>query len=261
MDNFQQEIYKTIEIITEKKLQELGYDRTKKGFVVSVDNEKLTSEIRIDGEVFTCRTSLGVRINIGDIVFVKFPEGNDNQKYVDGILSTEEAGEYLAMTPLQVLRALKTVDGAGSGLDADLLDGLHADELIDGERIIGNINKTSSDFYIQSKKIIMDGVQKDLEAAFTEVKRDVNYDVEIISTNGNIFKNGIIDTVLIATIRKGAKDITDTIDANKFLWTRVSEDKEADIAWNVAHFGGTKQVKITSKDVQKRATFICDLLE
>lgn len=36
-----------------------------------------------------------------------------------------------AINPLDVLAAIKTVDGQGSGLDADLIDNLHAADLID----------------------------------------------------------------------------------------------------------------------------------
>ena len=39
-------------------------------------------------------------------------------------------------TPLELLEALKTVDGAGSGLDADLLDGLHANQIGGGGGLI-----------------------------------------------------------------------------------------------------------------------------
>ena len=79
--------------------------------------------------------------------------------------------------------------------------------------------------------------------------------VDIFSTNGNIFKNDAINTTLIVRVYKGTEDITDTIDANRFKWTRVSSDAEGDILWNNANFGGTKEVNITSGDVNNRATF------
>lgn len=238
----------------------MGFDKTKKGFVVSVSEDGLTSQIRINGEVFTCGVSLGVRLSIGDVVFVKFPEGSDNRKYVDGILTTsDESGEYLAMTPLQILKALKKVDGVGSGLDADLIDGLHANELISSERIMKSINSSPDGFYINPSKIVING--QDLGSAFEDMKVQVNYDVEVVSTNGNIFKNGIIDTVLVGVVRQGGIDITNTIDPNRFLWTRISQDSEGDVAWNVAHFGGKKQIRVTDKDVYRRATFQCEILE
>ena len=102
---------------------------------------------------------------------------------------------------------------------------------------------------------------KDVVQKIEDLKTDINYDVEIISDNGNIFKNGQIETTLRAIVRKGKEDITGTIDANNFKWTRVSKDEEGDAIWNTAHFGGTKTITITKDDVNVRATFNCSILE
>lgn len=83
----------------------------------------------------------------------------------------------------------------------------------------------------------------------------------IISSNGNIFKNGNVKTLLSAKVYSWDKDITETLDANQFVWTRVSEDTEADKVWNEQHFGGAKSVAITGADVKVRATFYCDLID
>lgn len=83
----------------------------------------------------------------------------------------------------------------------------------------------------------------------------------ITSSNGNIFKNGNVKTLLSAVVYSWDKDITDTLDANQFIWTRVSEDAEADKVWNEQHFGGAKAVVITGADVKVRATFYCDLID
>lgn len=83
----------------------------------------------------------------------------------------------------------------------------------------------------------------------------------ITSSNGNIFKNGNVKTLLSAVVYSWDKDITDTLDANQFIWKRVSEDPEADKVWNEQHFGGAKSVAITGADVKVRATFYCDLID
>ena len=83
----------------------------------------------------------------------------------------------------------------------------------------------------------------------------------ISSSNGNIFKNGYIQTTLYATVYSWDENITDTLDANQFIWTRVSADPEADAVWNADHFGGAKSIEITSDDVEVRATFFCDLID
>ena len=87
------------------------------------------------------------------------------------------------------------------------------------------------------------------------------YRLVISSSNGNIFKNGNISTVLTATVFSGDKDVTDELDDSQFIWTRVSSDAESHKAWNSAHFGGTKSITITNDDVKARATFYCDLID
>ena len=83
----------------------------------------------------------------------------------------------------------------------------------------------------------------------------------INSSNGSIFKNNNIQTTLYATVFSWDENITDTLDDNQFIWTRVSDDTEADKLWNSSHFGGTKSIEITSDDVKVRATFFCDLID
>lgn len=128
MNEFQQEIYKTIDILTEKKLKQLGFDRTKRGRVVSVSNTECI--VQIDGEDYTCKLRRGIYVEPNDIVFVKFPQNNDVDKYVDAILGGNETPEKLVISAEEILDKLKTVDGEGSGLDADMLDGKHASEFV-----------------------------------------------------------------------------------------------------------------------------------
>ena len=83
--------------------------------------------------------------------------------------------------------------------------------------------------------------------------------LQIISSNGNIFKNGAVSTVLTVKVWSGDEEITEWFDANDFRWTRVSADAAGDSSWNQEHFGGTKSITITPADVNTRATFFCDL--
>jgi len=95
----------------------------------------------------------------------------------------------------------------------------------------------------------------------TGIEEQKMYRLVISSTHGNIFKNGNIKTTLYATVFSWDENITDTLDENQFIWTRVSDDPVADAAWNAAHFGGSKTVDITAEDVDIQATFFCDLID
>lgn len=87
------------------------------------------------------------------------------------------------------------------------------------------------------------------------------YNVELISSNGLIFKNGVISTIIHAIVFKGNENITDLLDANQFRWTKTNADGSPDLVWNAMHAGGTKSIIIETDDVNKRATFSCDIIE
>lgn len=95
------------------------------------------------------------------------------------------------------------------------------------------------------------------EDAATE--SDIAWKVEIVSSNGLIFKNNIIDTVLSAKVYKGKKEMTDELDASKFTWRRTSMNKERDAKWNDLDGVGVKQITITREDINQRATFSCEI--
>ena len=100
-----------------------------------------------------------------------------------------------------------------------------------------------------------------VEDRVEHIEEQKMYRLIISSSNGNIFKNGEISTVLTAVVYSWDEEITDTLDDNQFIWMRVSDDSDADAIWNAAHFGGTKSITITKDDVKVRATFYCDLID
>ena len=63
------------------------------------------------------------------------------------------------------------------------------------------------------------------------------------------------------SVIKGNENITDLLDANQFRWTKTNADGSPDLVWNAMHAGGTKSIIIETDDVNKRATFSCDIIE
>lgn len=114
---------------------------------------------------------------------------------------------------------------------------------------------------VHLKAYASSSVVEEVTDRVTEIENKKMYRLVISSSNGNIFKNGQVSTILTATVYSWDEDVTDTLDPNQFIWTRVSDDPEADKLWNDAHFGGSKSVEITPEDVKVRATFFCDLIE
>ena len=93
----------------------------------------------------------------------------------------------------------------------------------------------------------------------------VDYDVQIESTNGTVFRVGQArTTMLIARVFRNGFDVTDLIDASKFKWIRVSMDPKPapndDATWNTNYAQGYKQVMVSVDDVHARATFHCQII-
>jgi hypothetical protein len=144
---------------------------------------------------------------------------------------------------------------------------LAADNLSNSSSIDGTTLTTKTSAYLNAKaslqqdiaiqaKALADAAQ----AKANDIENNVVYKIEIVSSNGIFFRNGIVNTVLQAYVYRGANDITDTIDASNLIWSRVSSDPAGDIAWNTAHSDGSKSITITKDDIVNRATFDCKLL-
>lgn len=153
-------------------------------------------------------------------------------------------------------------------------DGQIVADFITSGSLVANIIKTgviqsqdgSSYWDLESGEVVLRAYATSKEVTevsdrITTIEEQKMLRLVIISSNGNIFKNGNVKTLLSAKVYSWDEDITDTLDANQFIWTRVSEDTEADKVWNEQHFGGAKSVAITGADVKVRATFYCDLID
>ncbi|MED3972245.1 phage tail spike protein [Priestia megaterium] len=90
-----------------------------------------------------------------------------------------------------------------------------------------------------------------------EVKDNVVYKADVLSTNGSTFKNGIINTQLVAVAYKGKFDITGTLEKTAFNWKKFKADGTQDTTWIGTGIG--RLVTITSDEVESRATFQCEI--
>jgi hypothetical protein len=101
--------------------------------------------------------------------------------------------------------------------------------------------------------------QQNQQTTIDNTVQNIPYRVDLLSTNGVVFKNGDISTQIIATVYHGKDDITSTLAATDFVWSRISDDAAGDSTWNNAHVGVGNKITITTSDVYQRATFECDI--
>ena len=86
----------------------------------------------------------------------------------------------------------------------------------------------------------------------------VPFVLDLKSTSGVVFQNGNIQTKLISTVSKLGTDMTNRFN---FRWIRESKYGTNDHEWNNLHKNDTREITITSNDVDREATFICEALE
>lgn len=87
------------------------------------------------------------------------------------------------------------------------------------------------------------------------LRDEITYKADIVSTNGESFKNGIIDTTLQAIIMRGKKIINDQFEESKIKWSKMNPDGSIVSGWS--QFG--EQIKITSEDVNIKQVFLLQI--
>lgn len=93
--------------------------------------------------------------------------------------------------------------------------------------------------------------------------QNVPYEMELTSSQGNVFKDGVLSTEITAIVTKAGVDQTATID--KFVWERVSEYQDkittSDEDWNKSKEGSVGNILgINNTDVDLQATFTCSAM-
>ncbi len=128
--------------------------------------------------------------------------------------------------------------------------------------IDSRLSKAESSITQNQSDIQLRVTQTTYDYDMNNLQNQMTLKVEIISTNGNTFKNGDIDTALQAYVYKGTTDITSTIDASRFVWLRSSADTDGDSSWNAdPSHTGVKAIAVTTADVSVKATFTCEILD
>ena len=108
------------------------------------------------------------------------------------------------------------------------------------------------DLYGQTRKI--DAISGEVDS----INSQKMYRTELIVDGVNIFKNKGEKSRMLCKVYSWDKDITDTLDAECFIWHRKSSDEGADAEWDKNHIG-LKQITITTEDVLDNASFYCEI--
>lgn len=92
------------------------------------------------------------------------------------------------------------------------------------------------------------------------VAGDTTLKLEIESSAGVVFVQGILDTILVATLFRGVNDISDEILDADWTWTRETSDVASDRIWDADHASCTRELHLTNEDLPApliHGRFVC----
>lgn len=128
------------------------------------------------------------------------------------------------------------------------------------------LNKATFSNFEEKEGGILDRILE-LQDTANSVRWDFDtqpYNMNLISRNGNIFKDGLIETTLIVELTKAGINQVSSVD--KFTWERISEYpdkvKISDEVWNdikSTHTGN--ELTLNNDDIDFEATFICQAIK
>lgn len=89
------------------------------------------------------------------------------------------------------------------------------------------------------------------------------YVMSLESSSGNVFKDDIVDTNLIAKLTKAGIDQSANVDG--YIWERISKYPDklvvADEKWNESHKDNNEHfIELTRSDIELEATFVCSAM-
>lgn len=144
--------------------------------------------------------------------------------------------------------------GTGEGFSADLIvAGFLSADRIQAHSITANhlASDVGQSLDLSSNTSIRMTVESVVETA-------VGYRLEITTDRGDVLSEYVPQTTLRARVWYGNTEVTGSIDASRFHWTRSSQDETSDKQWNAVHTG-MKQITLTTQDVLYSATYSCEI--
>lgn len=132
------------------------------------------------------------------------------------------------------------------------------DEVISNQQ---SLSINANDFN-EKAVVVVTAFVNDKEVAKTEatlINLVEPIELQVRASNGNVFKNGVIASTLIATLWRGGKEIDKDGTEFSYIWTKTRDDETPDEHWNADHSYSQKSIRITQEDVFRRATFSCEI--
>lgn len=263
-DKIVQDLFRSVELIAEKKISELDAPQVIVGSIIErLNNSDAYSISYLNTEITA--SSLGGLYNKGDEVFVLLPSGLNKTKFILGKTNNRTPtftfnGEGLSEKDLALLQGIineiqdLSSDNVISPIEKQSLQVQwqniqksysevmelvkpYSDE-IDTTQLKESFNSLQTLFLTiladMEVSTPIDGesfrnavagylaLDKDTRLAVqAALREELTYKVDIFSSNGETFKNGVIDTLLSAIVMRGKNVITEAIGPTNIIWKKL----------------------------------------
>ena len=293
-DKIVQDLFKSMELIADKKISELDTPGVIVGNIIErLNNSDSYSISYLNTEVTA--SSLGGLYNKGDEVFILLPSGLNKTKFILGKTNNRTPtftfnGEGLSEQDLALLQDIineiqnLTSDNVISPVEKQTLQiqwqnivksynevmelvSPYKDE-IDTSELEQSFNSLSILFTSilanMEESTPIDGeafrnavtayltLDKNIRLAVqAALREELTYKVDIFSSNGESFKNGVIETTLTAVVMRGKNIVTDVIGDTNIIWKKLNGMGEEISGWTRTG----KSININQDDVDGKQIF------
>lgn len=293
-DKIVQDLFRSVELIAEKKISELDTPEIIVGSIIErLNNSDAYSVSYLNTEITA--SSLGGLYKKGDEVFILLPSGINKTKFILGKTNNRTPtftfnGEGLSEKDLALLQDIineiqnLSSDNVISPVEKQSLQvqwqnilnsynevmelvGPYSDK-IDTAQLEESFNSLRTLFTMilanMEESTPIDGeafrnavagylaLDKDIRLAVqAALREELTYKVDIFSSNGEAFKNGVIDTVLSAVVMRGKNIVTDAIGETNIIWKKLDGMGEEIPTWTKTG----KSISINQDDVDGKQIF------
>lgn len=233
------------------------------GIVKGIDKAYLSDYMsRINGEEKWYETQAD-RLSIGKSEYLRRKEALD--KLVNPMLTNDLLDDDSTVNNEEFVKRFTEYYDARNRLLGDIIKASESElsNLQDSLSKAIYLVNTKSEKSIEERNRIIEGNKEinRINERLKELRENVPYRINLVSSRGDKFRDGNVDTTLTCRVFKGDVEITDQIKPHNFRWSKRNSDGTEDIAWGRSKEGSGNVINITHEDVANKAVFSVEVFQ
>lgn len=233
------------------------------GTIKGIDKAYLSDYMsRINGEEKWYETQAD-RLSIGKSEYLRRKEALD--KIVNPMLTNDLLDDDSRVDKDEFVKKFREYYDARDRLLGDIIKASES-ELLNLQDSLSKaiyLVNTKSEKSIEERNRIAEGNKEinKINERLKELRDNVPYRINLVSSRGDKFRDGNVETTLTCRVFKGDTEITENIKPHNFRWTKRNSDGTEDVAWNRSKESVGSVVNITHEDVTNKAIFAVEVFQ